>query len=170
MVDLEAHSIEQEYLEHHASLVRRLTAICRDAAAAEDLAQEAFLRLTREMAAGRGPDDVPAWLYRVGANLATSRGRRLAVAERHRAGLVGPAMDEDPAVDVLQDELRAALRTALAELPATDRQAVLLAAHGYRGPEIARLVHRSPGATRMLLWRARSRLRDHLVAGGFATI
>ena len=47
---------------------------------AEDLLQEAFLRLTREVRADRTPDNVRAWLYRVGANLAVSRGRRITSA------------------------------------------------------------------------------------------
>jgi RNA polymerase sigma-70 factor (ECF subfamily) len=169
MVEVDGEQIERMYRSHHAALVRRLTAICRDAAAAEDLAQEAFLRLARETAAGRSPDDGAAWLYRVGANLATSRGRRLALADRHRAALVEPPTPKRPEEDVRESERNEALHTALAELPPVDRRAVLLAAHGYPGPEIARLLDRSPGATRMLLWRARTRLRAALTAGGFAS-
>src|SRR5215211_4492638 len=55
------------------SFLRRGT---RDQAAAEDLLQDAFLRLAQEIAAGRSPDNVRAWLYRVAANLIISRARR----------------------------------------------------------------------------------------------
>ena len=57
-------------------------------------------------------------------------------------------------------------KTALERLPAHDRRAVMLAAHGYRGPEIAALIGGSDGAMRTRLHRARLRLRAELVAAG----
>ena len=39
--------------------------VTRDGAAAEDIVQEAFLRLVRESRSGRFPDNARAWLYRV---------------------------------------------------------------------------------------------------------
>src|SRR6266516_6126858 len=68
-----------------------LTQRTRDAEVAQDLAQEAFLRLAREIEAGRQPRDTGAWLRRVGANLAASRGRHLQVVDRHAASLPRPA-------------------------------------------------------------------------------
>src|SRR2546428_11441139 len=69
-------SIEEAYQQHRGPVYGQLLAITRAPAAAEDLCQEAFLRLTREGRAGRMPDNIGAWLHRVAANLATSRGRR----------------------------------------------------------------------------------------------
>ena len=64
-------------------------------------------------------------------------------------------------------EQGAALRSALAELSAADREALLLAAYGFRGPEIATSIGRTPGATRTLLCRARGKMRGHLEVAGF---
>ncbi len=68
------------YEQYREEIVRFLRVRTRDAEAAEDLTHETFLRLHREVIEGRGPTDPRAWLYRVAANLATSRGRRTAVA------------------------------------------------------------------------------------------
>src|SRR4051812_23816277 len=71
--------VEEAYAVHAAPLTRRLTAQMRDPAAAEDLVHEAFLRLATEIRAGRTPDNVGGWLYRVTANLVASRGRHASV-------------------------------------------------------------------------------------------
>ena len=158
--------VEQAYETHLGPLQRRLTAVTRDPAAAEDLAQEAFVRLVVEVRAGRMPDQPGAWLYRVAQNLATSRGRRLSVAARNGDRLARPADPRSPEATLIEAEDGQALHKALDELGATDRRALLLSAHGYRGQEIARALGRSDGATRTLLCRARTKVRERLVAAG----
>lgn len=134
----------------------------RDAETAEDLTQETFMRLLREVQAGRRPDNVRAWLYAVAANLVTSRGRRLAVAERFKAIIAVRGVGDDPALDVVRAERRALVQRGLGRLPVDDRTALLLSAHGFSGREIARILGRTEGATRSLLTRARARLRERL--------
>jgi RNA polymerase sigma factor (sigma-70 family) len=158
--------IESAYADHAGPLLRRLTALTRDGAAAEDLTQEAFVRLVIEVHAGRTPDDVGAWLHRVGQNLATSRGRRIAVAERRSGELIPPMAAASPESLALAAEDHGSLRSALSELCATDRQVLLLAAHGYRGPEIAQSIGRTTAATRTLLCRARTKIRGRLIQAG----
>ncbi len=158
---------ETAYSLHYESLVRRLTARTRNEAVAEDLAQEAFLRLLGEINAGRTPDDIPAWLQRVAMNLVASRGRHLMVVNRRDGQVPIPAGSPNPEHEALDREVGDALRTALADLPTDDRRAMLLAAHGYRGQEIAAMVARTPGATRTLLFRARARVREQLLVAGF---
>jgi RNA polymerase sigma-70 factor (ECF subfamily) len=160
--------VEAAYREHATALTRFLTGYTRDATAAEDLAQEAFVRLAIEAAAGRAPDNVGAWLHRVGRNLATSRGRHASVAERRKMDLVSRETAPSPEAATLEAEQHRALHAALGTLASTDRQVLLLAAHGYRGPEIARRIGRTEGATRTLLCRARSKVRTQLVAIGGA--
>ena len=131
---------------------------------AADVTQEAFLRLLVEAQAGRIPDNVGAWLFRTSANLIVSRARRAAVARQHAPKLVrydGPA--EPDHIAVLREE-RNELRLALASLSATDRIALLMAAEGATGEEIACHLGRSHGATRTLLSRARGRLRTATLA------
>lgn len=134
----------------------------RDAETAEDLTQETFLRLLREVQAGRTPENVRAWLYAVAANLVTSRGRRLVVAERFKSLLAVRGVGDDPALDLVRAERRALVQRGLGQLPVDDRTALLLSAHGFSGREIAHILGRTEGATRSLLTRARIRLRERL--------
>ncbi len=158
--------VEAAYSSFAGPLFRRLVSLTHDHAAAEDLTQESFVRLAVEVRAGRAPDCTGAWLHRVGANLATTRGRRASVAERRLAELPRPGVAPSPEVASIDAEQARAVRSALATLGRADQAAVLLAAQGYRGPEIASRLGRSEGATRTLLCRARSKLRRELIAAG----
>ncbi len=71
-------AIATAWSDHHEELYAFLVRTTRDPETAEDLLAEAFLRLTREVRADRTPDHIRAWLYRVAANLAMSRARRIA--------------------------------------------------------------------------------------------
>jgi RNA polymerase sigma-70 factor (ECF subfamily) len=158
--------VEAAYSEHRAALVRHLTQVTRDGEVAQDLAQEAFIRLAREVDAGRAPDDTAAWLHRVGLNLATSRGRHLQVVERRADRIPRPAVPESPDDVAIAGELGAAIALALAQLSGAERHALALAAHGFEGHEIASSIGRTPGATRTLLCRARAKVRATVAAVG----
>jgi RNA polymerase sigma-70 factor (ECF subfamily) len=136
--------------------------VTRDPAAAEDVVQEAFLRLTREAHAGRFPDNPRAWLYRVAVNLARTRSRRQAVADRWRAFFVRRDTASSPEDEMVGRERAASLARALAAIPTDARMAFLLASEGRSGQEVAALLGRTEGATRTLLWRARRELRERL--------
>ena len=75
-------AITAAWADYHAELFAFLVRATRQPDVAEDLLQDAFIRLTREVRNGRTPDNIRAWLYRVGANLVVSRGRRLSTAVR----------------------------------------------------------------------------------------
>jgi RNA polymerase sigma factor (sigma-70 family) len=152
------------YTVYGESVRRYLTSMTRDVAAAEDLTQDAFLRLTVEVGAGRVPDNIGAWLHRVGHNLAMSRARRRSVADRHLVALVQPALTAPPEATVVQHEEAQAAVDALRDLSLAQQRAVILASYGVDGPEIARSMGRSQGATRTLLCRGRARMRTSLLA------
>ena len=161
--------VEAAFTEHRGALVRRLTAVTRSADAAEDLAQEAFLRLAQEIEAGRGPNDAGAWLYRVGTNLAMSRGRHLQVVDRREGELARPDEPASPEHLVVESELTAAVGAVLSEMSSVERRALALAANGYGGVEIAVSLGRTHAATRALLCRARAKIRERMFIAGFAT-
>lgn len=140
-----------------------LRAATRDADTAEDLTQETFIRLYREIEAGRTPDNIRAWLYTVATNLVTSRGRRLAVAERFKAVLAIRGSADSPEQETIRAERQDIVQRALAKLPTDDRTALLLSAHGFAGRDIAAVLGRTDGATRTLLTRARLRLREFVL-------
>jgi RNA polymerase sigma-70 factor (ECF subfamily) len=135
---------------------------------AEDVVHEAFARLVREVASGRSPDNARAWLYTVCTNLAFSRSRRRAIAERWQL-LIGAGVQADTAeaaeTTVLRLERHSELTRAVDTLPKDHRAALLLAADGFNGREIAGILGKSEGATRNILWRARLALRDRLQDG-----
>jgi RNA polymerase sigma-70 factor (ECF subfamily) len=151
--------IAAAFRDHSAAIYGTALRSTRDPELAADVTQEAFLRLVVEAQAGRLPDNVGGWLYRTSSNLIVSRARRAAVARRLAPRLVrfdGPAQPD--AIAVLQEQ-HSQLRIALAMLPAADRVALLMAAQGATGEDIARHLGRSHAATRTLLSRARGRLR-----------
>lgn len=160
--------VERAFMEHRAGLVRHLTSVTRDVDVAEDLAQEAFLRLAGEVGRGRQPDDPGAWLHRVGSNLAMSRGRHLQVVDRRASDLARPSEPPVPEHILIEGELTAAVGEVLGEMTGAERHALVLAAYGYAGTEIAMAIGRTPGATRTLLCRARARIRGRLLQAGFA--
>jgi RNA polymerase sigma-70 factor (ECF subfamily) len=151
---------------HHAEVFAFLVRTTRDPEAAEDLLQEAFLRMTTEIRVGRAPDNTRAWLYRVAANLATSRGRRISAAFRGlvkvRSTSAPPTTMSTPETSYLQREGRANLLAALADLGPDARAALLLSAEGFSGAEIAAAIGRTDAATRTLLCRTRVQVRSRL--------
>lgn len=147
------------YEAHRAELFAYLVHLTRDRDVAEDLLQDAFIRLIKEARAGRMPEAVRPWLYRVATNEAISRGRRGAAWMRSLPRLLDRRESARPENEVLRDEQEAEMRTALAELAPDGRAALLLAAHGFNGHEIATAIGRTEGATRTLACRARVQLR-----------
>jgi RNA polymerase sigma factor (sigma-70 family) len=128
----------------------------RDAEAAEDVVQEAFLRLAVESRVSAEPDKVRAWLYRVVTNLIISGARHSAVARRHALLTDGNEVTfESPETMYIESERYDELDTALAILGVDNRRGVVLAAQGYSGREIALILGLSTGATRTMLCRAR---------------
>jgi RNA polymerase sigma-70 factor (ECF subfamily) len=129
-------------------------------AEAEDVAQEALLRLWRVAPEWRqGEAKVTTWLYRVVANLCTDRLRRVG---RGVALDVVPEPEDEARgpLDKMQAEARAdALQTALDGLPDRQRQAVVLRhIEGMANPEIAEIMEISVDAVESLTARGKRAL------------
>lgn len=152
-------SVAAVYESHQPSLLRYLTSITHDPALAEDLVQDAFLRLMVEVSAGRTPDDPAAWLHRVGHNLTMSAGRRRSVALRPYRILEPPADPVSPEAAVVESEQMHELQGVLVDLDPVHRKALTLAALGYDAHSIARSIGRTDGATRTMLCRVRAKVR-----------
>jgi RNA polymerase sigma-70 factor (ECF subfamily) len=138
-------------------LVGLLTAIGRDRADAEEVAQDAFVRLLEHWRKVREYDDPEAWLRTVAVRLLISRHRRRLVARRGLAvlgrraalssvGTPGPGSDVE-------------LVEALAALPVNQRAALLLHhVHDLPVDEVAELLHIPTGTVKSRLSRARAAL------------
>jgi RNA polymerase sigma factor (sigma-70 family) len=131
----------------------------RDPELAGDVAQEAFIKLLAEARAGRYPDNIGGWLYRTVRNLIISRARRAEVSRRFAPRLADLSGPDQPDAIALRHERHAEVRRAMAVLSQDERTAILLAAGGASGIEIAIRVGRTHGATRAMICRARARLR-----------
>ena len=133
----------------------------QDRAEAEDVAQEAMMRLWRIAPDWRqGEAQVSTWLYRVVANLCTDRLRR-----RKRGGVgldqIAEPVDTAPgAAAVIQNETRLrALSDALAQMPDRQAQAVALRhLEGLSNPEIAAIMDISSRAVESLTARGKRAL------------
>jgi RNA polymerase sigma factor (sigma-70 family) len=156
------------YETHARDLHAFARSLVREREAAEDLVAEAYLRLVREVHAGRAPDDVRGWLYRVTANLVLSRGRRISVAQRFLGRLADRRQAESPEARHMRLAIDPALRDAVLALRPDARVAVVMAARGCSGREIAEAIGRSEAATRTLLTRSRQQVRARLEAQGFS--
>jgi RNA polymerase sigma-70 factor (ECF subfamily) len=150
------------YSSLRAPLTLALVNCTRDPAGAEDLVQEAFIRLVREARAGRMPQRPGAWLYRVANNLAISQARKASTLRRVQPRLLAPDRDDvsSPEARVLDREWAEDCAEALAAIAPATREVLLMAAAGVPRTVIARRVGRSEGATRTLLCRGRARLRE----------
>ncbi len=131
-----------------------------DAPAAEDLVQEAFIRLLRELPKLSQTDDLGGWLYLVTANLAFDRLRRAESWTGRLARLLA-----SPAPVPTPEELHARRHEANAALRALKalggREAVVLSMKvldGHSQVEISRMLGVSEGQVSKLLARAWARL------------
>jgi RNA polymerase sigma-70 factor, ECF subfamily len=156
----------EAYEEEKQKLASFAFAMTRDRDVADDLVQESYLRLVKELKAGRSPENVTAWLFRVVTNLAMSRGRRLIVAQRFLLRAQDSNDAPSPDLEILRHEENAVLLEGLATLPPDARTALLMAAQGFTGREIAEMLGRTDSATRTMMCRARQKLRLYLVRTG----
>jgi RNA polymerase sigma-70 factor (sigma-E family) len=150
---LDSDEIVRLYTTHHTRLLRLATLVAPEDGMAEDLVQEAFVRLYRGWPRLRDPELVGAYLRTTVVNLAHSRRRRLATAWRHRTV---PTAHTDSAEDVaLQAERGNEVVEALRRLPARQRQCLVLRFYeGLTESEIARELGISVGSVRTHTSRA----------------
>jgi RNA polymerase sigma-70 factor (sigma-E family) len=107
------------------SLVRLASIFCDDTSAAEDLVQEAFIRLHRSAHRIRDPERAPAFLRSIVINLARDHNRRGLMSLRHRASMVAPSSTEHVEHDALDAADRQIL-DALRLLPDRQRSCLVL--------------------------------------------
>jgi RNA polymerase sigma-70 factor (ECF subfamily) len=141
-------------------VMRQAWRILGDEAEAEDVAQDAMLRLWRQAGDWRaGEARISTWLYRVTHNLCIDRIRK----RRPMSDIENVAEPHDPTPSVLErlansEESRALARAILA-LPERQRQALVLRHfEGISNPEIGERLECSVEAVESLLARARRQL------------
>jgi RNA polymerase sigma-70 factor, ECF subfamily len=161
--------------KYRRPLVSFMYRMARNAAAAEDLAQEVFLRVYRSRASYEASAKFTTWLYRIATNLAVNHARDT----RHERPEVTVSLDE-PDEDsgttlelpdasltaeqvMVRRERMLAIRSKVEALPEQQRLAVIM--HKYQQmdyKQIADVLKKSESATKSLLFRAYETLRDQL--------
>jgi len=162
----------QKYRRPMISFMYRMA---RNAAAAEDLAQEVFLRVYRSRASYEASAKFTTWLYRIATNLAVNHARDT----RHERPEVTVSLDEPDEESgttlelpdgnltaeqvMVRRERMLAIRSKVEALPEQQRLAVIM--HKYQQmdyKQIAEVLKKSESATKSLLFRAYETLREQL--------
>jgi RNA polymerase sigma-70 factor (ECF subfamily) len=162
----------QKYRRPIVSFMYRMA---RNSSAAEDLAQEVFLRVYRSRASYEASAKFTTWLYRIATNLAVNHARDT----RHERPEVTVSLDEpneesgttlelpDGSLTAEQAMVRRermlAIRSKVEALPEPQKLAVIM--HKYQQmdyKQIAEVLKKSESATKSLLFRAYETLREQL--------
>jgi RNA polymerase sigma-70 factor (ECF subfamily) len=162
--------------KYRRPLVSFMYRMARNSAAAEDLAQEVFLRVYRSRQSYEASAKFTTWLYRIATNLAVNHARDT----RHERPEVSVSLDEtndDSSTTTLQlpdgsltaeqvmvqRERLQAIRSKVEALPEQQKLAVIM--HKYQQmdyKQIAEVLKKSESATKSLLFRAYETLREQL--------
>ena len=153
-------SFEETYARLYPAVVRSAWTICRDAARAEELAQEAFVRAYRRWSRLADGGYVEPWLHRAAMNLALTHVRRAGRGRVLEAfGLATPAYDR-PA------DGAGAVVEVLRDLPQRQREAVFLrVVADLPEAEVAALMGCTTGTVKVHKKRGLDRLRELLEGG-----
>jgi len=148
-------SYERAFEEHWTDVFRFALAWTNDWTAAEDLGQEAFLRLWNHRARLDWSRPVLPWLLVTTRRLATDRFRvlrRRLLAPTHSAPI-----DTDPALRTRWLDVSAGMR----DLSSLERSALVMTAiQGATYEEAAQVLGTSAGALRAAVSRARAKLEN----------
>jgi RNA polymerase sigma-70 factor (sigma-E family) len=149
------------FAEHGPGLVRMVRLFVDDRNAAEDLVQEAFIRLARSAHRISDPSKAGAYLRSIVLNLARDNNRRGLVSLRHHL----PFDDLEASVEdevVLREDQQAVV-DALRELPHRQRDCVILRYYDELGiDEIAATLGLSRNSVKTHLTRGLRALARHL--------
>jgi RNA polymerase sigma-70 factor (ECF subfamily) len=150
-----------------ALLFRVAYSVLRSRAEAEDVVQDAFVRVLEHRGTLPAVRDLRVWLVRIAWNLAIDRRRKVRPRQIDAAfaeTLAAHTVAADQALG--QSRQLALLLQAIEKLPRLERQALLLSAvEELSTAEVASIIDRTESATRALLFRARARLKDRLQKG-----
>jgi RNA polymerase sigma-70 factor, ECF subfamily len=152
-------AMEQLYLKYRRRVYSLIVRI-GGPLVAEELCQEIFLKIYKNLSKFRGDSQLATWIYRLTVNATlthvTRRPRDLALEDHP----MEPVADERPTGD---PALRARIERALVELPAGYRAVLVLHdVEGMNHEEIAEILGCRVGTSKSQLHKARARMRELL--------
>ncbi len=154
--------------EYHTLVFRWALVVTDDPDAADDLAQEVWIKAYRGLAGYRGEAKFTTWLYRIAYNTAVESGRK---QQRQSAALDAWRQFNDQAEEVVpsqddldQRRLAAVVRSFLSDLPPRQRAVFALAdLDGVTTAEIAERLEIEEATVRVTLRNARRAIRSRLL-------
>ncbi|MBI3456484.1 MAG: sigma-70 family RNA polymerase sigma factor [Candidatus Rokubacteria bacterium] len=169
MAEVQAGSVrafQALYDRHRQAVFAFLLRSLADRRAAEDLLQEAFLRVFARRQHYRPTATFKTWLFTIARNLVIDQLRQQSGRQGFERGEILETV-ADPGATPLQQaearELGERLQAAVLRLPPSQREVLLLSRFaGLSHDEIAEVTGTSPGAVRVTLHRALRRLREGL--------
>lgn len=154
-----AASFEEFFRAEQLRLHRILFAITGSRPEAEDIAQDAFLRVWERWDRVGEMDDPAGYLHRTAINGLRDRSRRLALGMRRAVG-ISPRSDVHETI-----EARSVAASVLGSLPPRQRAAIVLTeALGYSAEEAGNLLGIKGSTVRALHFQARSALKGRMEA------
>ena len=166
MIDLAcagSDSFEQVLRKWQAQVLRTAYRILGNWADAEDVAQEAFLRLHRHGLGFASDAAMGGWLYRVTVNLCFDRARARRSKEPSAELLESLSEAAVAESGMIREQQKQRLMAALAALPVKERAAVVLREiEGLTTAETAAALGSTEGTVRSQIFRAMAKLRTLL--------
>lgn len=152
------------YRRHSCPIFRFIRAQTPNDEVAEDLTAQVFFKALCAADTWRGDGPYKAWLFRIARNSISTWRRDKQVTAVVTARIPDkPDPSPSPASHVLVGEARDLVWKRVAELPPAQREAVdLRYLKDLSIDEVARITRRTKGAVRILLHRARGRLRTSM--------
>lgn len=152
---------------HAALLFRVAYSVVRNRQEAEDVVQDTFVRVLLHRSKLPAIQDLRVWLVRIAWNLALDHRRRIRPDQldyTFAASLTGTDLPADQAIDQVQRTQ--AVLTEMERLPKAERNVLLLSAiNEMTIQEVAQVLKKSESATRALIFRARTRLKERVAKG-----
>ena len=150
---------EDIYRRHYRELLRYCCRACGSQEAAEDLAQEAFLKALQnaDTFEDLGPNQQRAWLYRAVKNLIVDRYRLSVQEEQYLQGNREDEETDEPGYGSTEATL------LLQQLPEQDRVLFRMRyLEGYNASELAEIFHMPTGTIRSKLARSKALLKKSM--------
>jgi len=167
-------AFEQLVAKHQQAVIGTIGKMTNHSPETEDIAQQVFLRLWKAASRYKPKAKFTTYLFTITRNLVfndtrkKTRSRELSIdtdEQNWHDSIADPSSSSRPDQSLAEDELRLQVDQAVADLPETQRLAVILRRYEQMSyDEIAEVLDTSVSAVKSQLFRARKSLRDSLKA------
>jgi RNA polymerase sigma-70 factor (ECF subfamily) len=185
LLDGDEQAFEELVRRYHGSLLRLAMTYVRPRSAAEEVVQDTWLGVLRGLPTFEGRSSLRTWIFRIATNIAKTRGvresRSVPLSSLAGADEEGPTVDPtrfvkegwwtgplrswdaDAARIALDEEAMARIQAEIDRLPEVQRAVITLRdVQGLSSEEVCELLDVTPGNQRVILHRARAKVRAAL--------